>query len=80
MKMTLFEIGKKIIFPKFLENLSNGIDVSLTWVLGVDKDVIKVNNDKDIKSLSQDLINIAPEAERCVRQPKKHYLVLEVAV
>ena len=54
--------------------------MSLAWVLGVNKDVIKVNNDKDIEFFDQDLVNIALEAGRCVGQPKKNYLVLEVAV
>ena len=80
MKMAFFEFGKKPVFPQFLKNLSNGIDVSLAWVFSVDKDVIKVNNDKEIKFLGQDLINIAPEAGRCIEQPKRHYLILQVAV
>ena len=54
--------------------------MSLAWVFGIDKDVIKVNNDKNIKFLGQDLINIALEAGRYVRQLKSYYLVLEMAV
>ena len=80
METTLFEVGKKAIFPQFLKNLSDGIDVSLAWVLGVNEDVIKVNNDKDIEFLSHDLVNVALQAGRVVGQPKRHYLVLEVAV
>ena len=80
MKTTLLEIGKKAVFPQFLENPSNGIYVSLAWVLGVDEDVIKVNNDKDIEFLGQDLVNIALKAGRCVGQPKRHYLILKVTV
>ena len=80
MKTTLFEVGKKAVFFQFLENSSNGIDVSLAWVLSIDKDVIEVNNDKDINFLSQDLINIALKAGRCIKQPKRYYLILKVAV
>ena len=54
--------------------------MSLAWVLGVDKNVIEVNNDKDIEFLGQDLVNVALKAGRGVGQPKRHYLVLEVAV
>ena len=79
-KTAFLEVGKKVVFPQFLENPSNGIDVSLAWVLGVDKDVIEVNNDKNIEFLGQELVNIALEAGRCVGQPKKHYLLFEVAV
>ena len=80
METTLLEVGKKAVFPQFLENPSDGIDVSLVWVLGVDEDVIEVNNDEDIELLGQDLVNVALEAGRGVGQPKRHYLVLEVAV
>ena len=80
MKTTLLEVSKKAVFPQFLENPLNGIDVSMAWVLSVDEDVIEVNNDEDIKFLGQDLVNVALEAGRGVGQPKRHYLVLEVAV
>ena len=80
MKTVFLEFGKKAIFPPFFKNLSNGIDVSLAWVFGLDKDVIEVNNGKGIKFLGQDLINIALEAGRYIGQPKRHYLVLKVAV
>ena len=80
METTLLEVGKKAVFPQFLENLSDGIDVSLAWVLGVDEDVIEVNNDKDIKFLGQDLVNVALEAGRGIGQPKRYYLVLKVAL
>ena len=54
--------------------------MSLAWVLFIDEDIIEINNDKNIKFLGQDLVNIALEASWCVRQPKKHYLILEMAV
>ena len=66
MKTTLLEFGKKAVFPQFLENPLNGIDVSLAWLLGVDKYVIEVNNDKDIEFRGQDFVNIALKAGRCV--------------
>ena len=80
MKTILLEVGQKAVFPQFLKNPSNSIDVSLTWVFVVDEDIIEINNDKNIEFLGQDLVNIALEADQCVKQPKKHYLVLEVAV
>ena len=80
MKITLLKFGKKAVFPQFFENPLNDIGVSLAWVLGIDEDIIEVNNDKDIKFLGQDLVNIALEAGWCVEEPEKHYLVLEVVV
>ena len=80
MKTTLLKVGKKAVFPQFLKNLSNGINVSLAWVFGIDKNIIKVKNGEDIKFFGQDLVNVALEAGWCVGQLKKDYLVLEVSV
>ena len=80
METAFLEVGKKAIFSQFLENPLNGINISLAWVFGVDKDVIKVNNDENIEFFDQDLVNIALEAGRCVGQLKKHYPIIEVAV
>ena len=67
MKTTLLEVGKNAVFSPFLKNLSNVINVSLACVFRIDKDVIEVNNDKDIEFLSQNLVNIALEAGRYIR-------------
>ena len=80
MKTTLLEIGKKAVLLQFLKNPLNNIDVRFAWVFDVDEDVIKVNNDKDINFFGQDLVIVALEADRCVGQSKRHYLVLKVAV
>ena len=37
------------MFPQFFENLSNGINVSLAWVLGIYKNIIYINDNKNIK-------------------------------
>ena len=68
------------MFSQFLKNPLNDINMSLAQVFGVDEDIIKVNNDKNIEFLGQNLVNIALKASLCVGQPKRHYLVLEVAV
>ena len=66
METAFFEVSKKAVFSQFLQNPSNGIDVSFAWVLNIDEDVIKVNNDKNIEFLGQDLVNIALEAGQCI--------------
>ena len=54
--------------------------MSLAWILDIDKNVIEVNNDKNIEFLGQDLVNITLEVGQCVGQPKRYYLVLKMAV
>ena len=80
MESTFLGVGNKPVFSQFLKNLRNGIDVRLAWIFGIDEDVIEVNSDKDIEFLSQNLVNIALKAGRYFEQPKRHYLILKVAV
>ena len=80
MKSTLFEIGKKAMFPHFLKNLSNGIDMELAWVFDMHKDIMKINNDKNVKLLDRNLINLTLKADCCIRKFKNNYLVIEMAI
>ena len=49
-------------------------------IIGVDKNIVQIYNDKNVELLSKNLINIFLKAYWCVSQPKKHYLILEVAI
>ena len=40
--------------------------MTLAWILGIDKDIIQINNNKDIKLLSQDYINITLKARQSI--------------
>ena len=67
MKTTLFEFGKKAVFPQFVQHPADSINVSLAYILGVDQDVILVNNHKNVKFFGQDLIDVTLKAGWCVR-------------
>ena len=67
MKMTFFEISKKTVFPQLFEELSNGPHVALTFILGVNQDVIQADNDKNIEFFGQNLDNVALKAGQCIR-------------
>ena len=56
------------------------LDVAFFFVFGVDKDIIQIHNNKDIKRFRKDLIDIALEYCRNVGQFKKYYLILEMTV
>ena len=73
MKLALFKVGKKAIFCQFFENLLNGIDVKLVQDFDVDKDVIQINNNKNIKLLGQDFINITLKVGQNVGKSKRYY-------
>ena len=67
MKKTLFEVGKKAVFSQFVQHLADSIDVSLTCILGVDQDVIQVNNHENVEFFGQDLIDVTLEADWCIQ-------------
>lgn len=54
--------------------------MTLGQIFNIDKNVIQVDNNKNIKLLSQNLINIALEASQSIKETKKHDLILEIAI
>ena len=58
----------------------HSLDVTIFFVLTIDKDIIKIHNNKDIKLFYKDLVNIALEGCQSIGQSKKHYLILKMAV
>ena len=67
MKSTFLQVDKKLMPPQNIQYLPYSFYVTLARILGIDEDVIQVNDDKNVKLLSQDLINITLEARRCIR-------------
>ena len=56
------------------------LDVAFALILGVDENIIQINNDKDIEFFCEDLIDVALECCRSIGQSKKYYLILKVVV
>ena len=51
---------------------------SLTF--DINKNVIKVYNNKNVKFLYQNLVCIALESSRCISSLKKHHLILKMTI
>ena len=66
MKLTLFQIGKQAIFFQKVQYSLHGFHVTLSLIFSIDKDVIQIYNDKNIKLFCQDLIDITLEASRSI--------------
>ena len=66
MKPAFFQIGKKLICPQKIQNLSDSLYVTLVLIVGVNNNVIQTNNDKNLKLLGQDFIDIALKADRSI--------------
>ena len=48
--------------------------------LSIDKNVIEIYNNKDVKLVHKDIVDIALKYGWCIGQAKKHYLVFKKAV
>ena len=66
MILTLFQVGNKPVSLENIYHLPYGIHVTSNYILDIDKDIIQINNNKNIKLLSQNLINITLEACRSI--------------
>ena len=49
MESTLLQIGKKPVPPQNVQYPPNSFHVTLARILGIDEDIIQINNDKDIE-------------------------------
>ena len=62
MKLIVLQIYKKYIFAQKIKYPSYSFYMTLTLVLGIDENIIQIHNDKNIKLLGPDLIDITLEA------------------
>lgn len=68
------------MFAQLFMTVLDYIDVCLTYILNINKNVIKINKDKSIKLLGKNLINIILETGPSIKKTKKHHLILEVTI
>ena len=54
--------------------------MGLAEIFNINKNIIEINDDKNIELLGQDLIDINLKTDRCVGKLQKYYLVLKVVV
>ena len=80
MKSTFLQIGIQQEFPQLVKNPAYCLDVAFALIFGIDKDIIQIHNNEDIKFFCEDLIDVALEYCRSVGQSKRHHRIFEVAV
>ncbi len=51
-----------------------------SFTLSIDKNVVKIYNNKNVKFLCQDLIDVVIESGQYIEQSERHYLILKVAI
>ena len=68
------------MFPQFPNNPPDSFYINLPGIFGVNQDVIKVHNDKNIKFFYQNFIDIVLEVGGSIKMTEKHDLVFEMAI
>ena len=54
--------------------------MTILVIIIVNKDVLQIHNDEDVRLFSKDLVDVSLKACWCVCQTERHHLVLEVAI
>ncbi len=68
------------MLPQLIQYLSNGFHVFSSLAFNIDENIIEVNNNKDIKVLRQDFVDVILKHGQGVCHAKKYYLILKVAI
>ena len=76
MKFTLSRVQEETVLPEPSEYLSDMFDM-LFRVLGVDEDVVEVDDHEHVKEVGEDVIHEVLESGRCICEPKGHHTPLE---
>ena len=67
MKPTFLQVGEEGVFPKLVQNPAYGLNVRLFGVFGIDQDIIRVYNGKDVEIFSQYFIYVSLKDGRGIR-------------
>ena len=76
MKFTLSWVQEETVLPEPSEYLSDMFDM-LFRVLGVDEDVVEVDNHEHVEEVREDVVHEVLESGGCICEPKGHHTPLE---
>ena len=79
MKFTLSRVQEETVLPEPSEYLSDMFDM-LFWVLGVDEDVIKVDDHEHVEEVREDVVHEVLKCGRHICEPKRHHTPFEGSV
>src|SRR5882724_12671909 len=79
MKLALISLGKNSISSESLEYFLN-MGLVLGHIVGVDEDVIQIDDDCDINHVCENIIHKSLKGCRCIGMPFRHYRPFERAI
>ena len=72
MKPALIGLDKKSISSESLEYFLN-MDLVLGHIVGVDEDVVQIDDDSDVDHICKSIIHKSLKSCRCIGKPFRHY-------
>ena len=54
--------------------------MGISLIISIDKDIVQIKNDKNIKFFGKGLINVFLKVCQYIYQPKKYYLIFKIVV
>ena len=79
MEVTLSWVQEETILPEPSEYLSDMFNMLLR-VLGVDEDVVEVDDHEQVEEVGEDVVHETLECGRCVGEPERHHTPFERSV
>ena len=58
---------KKFVLLQIIQPLLDGLYMTLAWIFNIDKDVIPINNNKNVKFFKQDFFDKIPKFYQCIK-------------
>lgn len=80
METILFQICKKFMFLKLIQNLTHGFNIWLAGVFDIDQNIVQIYDNKNVNFLSKNLVNVALKASWSIKKSKKQDLVLKMSI
>ena len=71
MEIAFVSSGVKTIFSETLEYLPDMVTMEF-WIVGVDEDIIQVDNNTDIEHVGEDIVHESLKSGRSIRESKRH--------
>ena len=80
MKLTFLQISILEKFPQLVKDPTFSLNMIFSFIFNIDKNIIQIYNNNNIKLFHVDLIDIALEICQSIGQLKKYYMIFKMVV
>lgn len=80
METTLFQVGKKAMVLKLIQDLIYGFYIELVRIFDINQEIFNVHHNKNIMFFNKNRVDIALKTSQSIKKAKKHYLIFEMPI